>query len=237
MSPITRTGIGTPAWRRIADVLAGEIREGRWREGHRLPSGTRLAERFGVHRHTLRKSLAWLRAEGLLHPQGMRACVPRLPLPMSDCLFLPEYLHAQGIAARCGLLGCATVAAMPSSLQACVSCPWTGPLLHLACEVAVEGQAFAITEAWLPASDFTGLSMHLARGMGLGEALRQCGMRPVARRQGWVAAGPERITALAAEALAPDLSLHACALALDERGQPLKVCLHHLDAGRVRLLV
>lgn len=233
MSPIMRTGIGAPAWRRIADVLASEIREGRWREGHRLPSGTRLAERFGVHRHTLRKSLAWLRAEGLLHPQGMRACVPRLPLPMSDCLFLPEYLRTQGIAARCVPLACATVAAMPPTLQACVPCAWTGPLLHLACEVTAEGQAIAITEAWLPASGYTGLSMHLAQGMGLGEALRQCGMRPASRRQGWVTAGPERF----AEALAPDLSLHACALALDERGVPLKVCLHHLDAGRVRLLL
>jgi len=237
MSPSRRNRNAVPAWRRIAQVLAGEIREARWRDGHRLPSATRLAERFGVHRHTLRKSLAWLRAEGLLQPQGMRACVPRLPVPLPDCLFLPEHLRAQGMAARCALLACATVTALPQALQACVPCQWTGPLLHLAYEVAADGHPIAVTEAWLPAGEFTGLSMHLAQGMGLGAALRHCGMRPASRRHGWVAAGPERITALAAEAVAPDLSLLACILALDERGSPLKVCLHHLDAGRVRLLV
>lgn len=236
MSPIRRTRTGVPEWQRIARALAGEIREGRWRDGHRLPSATRLAERFGVHRHTLRKSLAWLRGEGLLQPRGTCVCVPRLPVPLPACIFLPEHLRGQGIAAHCTLLACTTVPDLPPSLRTRLPCQWPGPLLHVAYEVTCEAQVLALTEAWLPAGEFTGLSMHLAQGMGLGAALRHGGVRPASHRHGWVEAGVQPITALA-DATAPGLSLHACALALDERGQPLKVCLHHLDASRVRLLV
>jgi GntR family phosphonate transport system transcriptional regulator len=228
--------IGVPEWRRIAEVLAGEIRAGRWRDGQRLGSSTRLAERFQVHRHTLRKSLDWLRAEGLLPPRGMRVCVPRLPLPLSACSFLPEHLRGMGIAARCGLLACTTVPVLPPALRARLPLPWPGPLLYLAYEVAAGVDVLATTEAWLPAGEFTGLSMHVASGMGLGAALRQGGAAPASHRHGWVEAGPAPLLGLAAMA-APNLSLHACALALDERGQPLKVCLHHLDASRVRLMV
>ncbi|MDG2525898.1 GntR family transcriptional regulator [Stenotrophomonas sp. HITSZ_GD] len=223
-------------WRRIAAILATEIRQGYWRDGRPLPAALRLAERFGVHRHTVRKSLDWLRAEGLLRAHGRRVAAPRLPLPLAACTFLPEHLHDLGVQARSTLRACTTVAGLPPALQARTPCHLPGPLLHLVYDVAGGEQLWARTEAWLPAGAFTDVGARMVRGHALGTALRQAGIAAASRRHAWVEAGGELPDALADLADA-SLSLRVCVLALDARGLPLKLCLHHFDAGRLRLLV
>lgn len=223
-------------WRRIAAILATEIRQGQWRDGRPLPTAVQLAARFGVHRHTVRKSLDWLRAEGLLCEHGKRVAAPRLPLPLVACTFLPEHLRALGLHARGRLRGCTTVAGLPPTLRARTPCHLPGPLLHLVYDVVTGEQVWARTEAWLPAGGFTGIGARLASGQALGTALRQAGLADASRRHAWVEAGGECPAALADIAGAA-LSLRACVLALDAHGLPLKLCLHHLDAGRLRLLV
>jgi GntR family phosphonate transport system transcriptional regulator len=51
-------------WREIHAYLRGEIAEGRFRTGDRLPTEKELSTRFGVNRHTVRRALAELTAEG-----------------------------------------------------------------------------------------------------------------------------------------------------------------------------
>jgi len=222
-----------PAWRRIATTLAREIREGHWRDGQTLPAAVRLAQRFGVHRHTVRKSLKWLHAQGLLQSPGARAQVvaPRLPLPLPACIFLPEHLRQLGMGARCELLACATERALPPGLNQWLPYPLRGPLLHVVYTVMADGHLLCRTEAWLPASRFSGLSSHLAAGHALGHALRLSGIAPACQHHHWIEAGVADVEAVRESSLA----LRVCVLALDAQGGPLKLCLHHLDAGRVRL--
>lgn len=49
---------GVALWRQISDALAGDIANGQFVDGDRLPSEAALAERFGVNRHTVRASIA-----------------------------------------------------------------------------------------------------------------------------------------------------------------------------------
>ncbi|WP_194245562.1 phosphonate metabolism transcriptional regulator PhnF [Tabrizicola fusiformis] len=56
-------------WSEIADTLAADLARGAYRPGERLPSEAELARRFGVNRHTLRRALARLTAEGKLFPR------------------------------------------------------------------------------------------------------------------------------------------------------------------------
>lgn len=64
MENISR-GTGTALWRQIAERLEGEIRSGRYRPGERLPTEHRLAQDFGVNRHTVRRAVAALAERGL----------------------------------------------------------------------------------------------------------------------------------------------------------------------------
>ena len=56
-------------WSHIANELAQAIGQGVYAPGERLPSEHSLAERFGVNRHTIRRSLAALVQRGLVRAE------------------------------------------------------------------------------------------------------------------------------------------------------------------------
>jgi GntR family phosphonate transport system transcriptional regulator len=58
-----------PLWTAIRDTLRQEIATGQYRGGDKLPTEARLADRFGVNRHTIRRALADLAEAGLVHPR------------------------------------------------------------------------------------------------------------------------------------------------------------------------
>ncbi len=67
MTPSThRRETNGPMWRRIADELAAGIARGEPAAGRALPTAVELAERYGVHRHTVRQAFGRLQALGLV---------------------------------------------------------------------------------------------------------------------------------------------------------------------------
>ena len=56
-----------PLWQQIRDRLTAEVSDGRYPPGARLPSEARLAARFGVNRHTVRRALAEMQKDALVH--------------------------------------------------------------------------------------------------------------------------------------------------------------------------
>lgn len=56
----------TAIWAAIAGTLAGELAQGLYPAGAKLPTEAELAARFGVNRHTVRHALADLAAKGLV---------------------------------------------------------------------------------------------------------------------------------------------------------------------------
>ena len=63
---LLETGKGLTRWRQIADKLGHEVSAARFASG-RLPTESELAERFGVNRHTIRRAIAALAEQGLVH--------------------------------------------------------------------------------------------------------------------------------------------------------------------------
>src|ERR1700733_7260276 len=61
-----RSRSGYSTWRLIAEELRRDIVGGAQAPGTRLPSEGELAERFGVHRNTVRQAVAALAAEHLV---------------------------------------------------------------------------------------------------------------------------------------------------------------------------
>lgn len=71
----------TPLWKHVRDELARDIGQGRFAPGELLPTEERMTERFGVHRHTIRRALAELRERGLVRTeQGRGTLVLEQPL-------------------------------------------------------------------------------------------------------------------------------------------------------------
>ena len=59
--------MSTPIWQQIRAHLAEDLSARRYAPGDRLPSEAELATRFGVNRHTVRRALAALADDGLVH--------------------------------------------------------------------------------------------------------------------------------------------------------------------------
>ncbi|RYE87422.1 MAG: phosphonate metabolism transcriptional regulator PhnF [Hyphomicrobiales bacterium] len=63
---------GVALWRRIADDIRLDIVGGKLNSGEQLPTEARLAERFSANRHTVRRALAVLAAEGVVRAEQGR---------------------------------------------------------------------------------------------------------------------------------------------------------------------
>ncbi|MFF2039349.1 winged helix-turn-helix domain-containing protein [Kitasatospora sp. NPDC058170] len=68
-------------YRQIADLLAAEIRAGRWTPGRPIDSEKIMCARFGVARMTLRRAYESLRADGLIFTVPHRGTFVSDPLP------------------------------------------------------------------------------------------------------------------------------------------------------------
>ncbi len=65
-------GSGIALWRQIYQALRQEIVSGQLKPGAHVPTEQRLAERFGVNRHTVRRATATLEEDGLLRVEQGR---------------------------------------------------------------------------------------------------------------------------------------------------------------------
>ena len=73
---------GTQLWRNVADLIAEEIAGGVFKPGQKLHNERTLAERYAVHRHTLRRAIAELANHGLLDVRhGSGTFVQAVPIP------------------------------------------------------------------------------------------------------------------------------------------------------------
>jgi GntR family phosphonate transport system transcriptional regulator len=104
---------GIAVWAQIADALRREI-DRSLDESDWLPAESELAARFGVNRHTLRRAVDELIAEGLverIHGRGTRVLARGLVYGIGRDTRFTERLAASGRTARVTLLDRAEIAA------------------------------------------------------------------------------------------------------------------------------
>ncbi len=89
---------GVPIYRQIRDVLVNKI-QNLYKAGDPLPSESELAERFGVNRHTLRRAVDELVADGLVeryHGKGVFVLEPTINYAISSATRFTETLESKG---------------------------------------------------------------------------------------------------------------------------------------------
>ena len=232
-------GDGVTRWRRVADGIRAAIGDGSMTE--RLPSEGDLAERFGVNRHTVRRAIAALAAEGVVRAERGRGTfvsggAPRLAYAVGSRTRFSENVLAQARRPGGRLLRAARVPA-GAELAALLDCAAGAPLHRLDSVHEADGTPLSLGTAWFSAARFPDLAEAFAETGSITEALRRAGILDYRRRETRVTA--ERVSAEDAVhlAAAPDaLVLVSRGLDVDMAGRPLQALRTRFHADRMELV-
>ena len=99
---------GGTVWRRIADDLSAAIARGDHAAGDTLPAATALAERYGVHRHTVRQAFRHLAEQGLVtvsRGRGTQVSPRRVAYPLGRRVSMRANLGRLGLVGSSRVLG------------------------------------------------------------------------------------------------------------------------------------
>ena len=173
----------TPIWQAIADALRGDLAEGRYAPGDKLPTEAALAERFGVNRHTVRHGLAALTEAGLVRTRrGSGAYVAAVPTdyPIGRRVRFHENLIAAGRRPDKRVLQIEDRLATEGEARALKIDPAERVCVYHGLSLA-DGQPIAVFESVFPLSRLPGIATALAETRSVTEALRRLGVADFTR--------------------------------------------------------
>lgn len=234
-------GAGVAVWRQIEQQLASEIAASGFGENGRLPSESELAKRFGVNRHTVRRAMLGLAAQGLVSVEQGRGTFVQpgaIDYTIGRRTRFTENLREQGHAARGTVLAADTVKAEPKVAKALAL--RTGTLVYRIESLhAADGVPLTHARAWYPAARFAGLPDALERTDGqFSAALAEYGVVDYARR--WSRIGsmlPDAETARRLNINRQQPVLWVENVDVDSEGVPIKYGITNFAADRVQLYV
>lgn len=229
----------SPRWERIAAELRGDIAAGRFAPGAQLPNESLLAERFGVHRHTLRQAVRRLVHEGHLRvTQGRGTFVRELVLDyaLKRRTRMTENLAEAGERARRELL----------AHRQDLAGEWARPLglglrdrievLHT--RATVRGRPIGLATTVYPSRRLRGVAEAFAASGSITEALRRLGVADYVRASSTVSCRlptPQEADLLARAATEPVLVVQFHSV--DGAGTPVEAGRTLFAADAVQLTV
>lgn len=149
-----------PRWSRIADEIAAQIERGEFADGASLPSAIAVAERYGVHRHTVRQAFRHLQDLGLVSVERGRGTIVqgrRFPYRLGRRVSLRANFGAAGVEVEGRIVdsGMAVAdAATAERLAIAEGDPiWVIRTLNLAAGVAVSTGVHRLSVARFPEFD------------------------------------------------------------------------------------
>ena len=239
-TPSVVRGSGVSAWRQIADAVRDEIAAGVFSAGERMPTEAELALRFGVNRHTLRRALAALAADGLVRAdQGRGTFVAErpLPYPIGRRTRFSTAVEAAGRAPGRILLGAVVEPATPALARRLRLSP--GARLHrIETMSVVDGAPISVATGWLSAERFPDFPALVAETGSYTAAFVRCGVADYVRLETRIRAA----LADADDALRLGLPAGAAVLVTDNidgdpAGRPLECGHTRFAADRIELTV
>lgn len=233
-------GGGIAVWRRIADRIEAEIAGSGLDAGARLPTEAELAQRFGVNRHTVRRALSALAAEGVVAAaQGRGTFVrhPRIPYPIGPRTRFTAIMAAEGHAAGAELIAAAEVPADALTAARLRLAPGA-PVLRARMKRFSDGVPVSIGVSFLPLPRFQAFPDAFRSLGAVTPALAHCGVADYRRLETRVSAR----AATGAEAVELDLGadrilLVAESVNVDADGLPIQATEALFAAGRIELVI
>ncbi|MEX6508039.1 phosphonate metabolism transcriptional regulator PhnF [Jiella sp. M17.18] len=235
---MSQSADGIARWRRVAD----EIREMIGGGLEKLPVETELAARFGVNRHTVRRALAALAAEGLVRSErGRGTFVERLPerlvYPVGARTRFTE--NVSRLARQpAGRLIAATREAADGQLARELSLRPGAPLHRLETLHVADAIPLSVGTAWFPAERFPNIVAAYAETGSVTKALAAHGVDDYRRHQTRI--GAERVGRADAAHLAcpaDGIVLVTESANYDPKDVPIQFSRSRFLADRVELLI
>lgn len=168
----------TPVWKSIAIALTDDIALGRYETGGKLPAEAQLSARFGVNRHTVRRALAEMAEQGLVHPRrgaGVFVAAKPTDYPIGKRVRFHQNLTREGKNPAKQILTLETRAAAASEANALQLAP--GAEVHVYDGLSLaDGQPIALFQSIFPADRFPGILVALQEMRSVTAALQQFGI-------------------------------------------------------------
>jgi GntR family phosphonate transport system transcriptional regulator len=228
-------------WRRIADDIRLDIVGGKLARGDRLPGEMAFAERFSVNRHTVRRALAVLEAEGVIRTeQGRGSFVDkarRLSYRIGKRTRFSEGLAGQArnlertlLASRIENAGAGVARALDLKPGARVT--------RLDTLSSADGQPLSRATSWLDYRRFPDFAERFVKARSITTAFKASGVSDYARASTHISARHADAEETKLLMLAPGaILLVSEAIDADADGRPLQYVLSRFPAERMELVV
>ena len=226
-------------WEAIADVLRGEIVDGRFVPGQRLPNEDVLARRFAVNRHTLRQAMQALARDGHVRVvQGRGTFVRELVLDyaLRRRTRMTENLASIGATAEREML-LHRIAPRNDFATSLGGAP-DDAAEWIATRASVRGRVVALSTSVFPRPRLTGIAAAWRRSGRITEALRTLGIDDYTRKHSVVSARlpcQAEADVLARSAAQPVLVVHYTNV--DRDGTPVEAGVTVFAADAIQLTV
>ncbi|MCA0871174.1 phosphonate metabolism transcriptional regulator PhnF [Seohaeicola saemankumensis] len=173
----------TPLWKSIAIALTADIAESRYATGDQLPTEAQLAAKFGVNRHTVRRALADMADQGLVHARrgaGVFVAATPTDYAIGRRVRYHQNIAAGGQAPSKSILSLTTRASDAREAQA-LELP-TGSPVHVYDGLSLaDGLPIALFQSVFPADRLPDLPDALQETSSVTRALQTCGIQDYTR--------------------------------------------------------
>lgn len=232
---------GVALWRRIADGIRLDIVGGKLAEGDRLPSEAVLAERFSANRHTVRRALAVLAAEGVVGAEQGRGTfvrrARRLSYPISRRTRFSEGLAGQAQSLVTRHLGHRIEAASAAIARGLDLRPGAR-VVRIDGVSSADATPVSRSTTWLDYRHFPDAGERLAETKSFTRMFASYGIADYQRASTRVSARHADVEETQLLGLAPGAILLVLeAVDVDETGRPISYALSRFPAERMELVV
>ena len=227
-------------WSQIAQEIAQAIGAGSYPPGKRLPSEQALAERFGVNRHTIRRSLSELGQRGLVRAtQGSGTYVEEFAV---DLALGKRTRHRESLS-RTGLSGSIrvleqTIERASESVARALEVRKGSRVLHLLVLGDANGQPLHFSDRYFPLPRFSGLGEHLHATGSITQSFAVLGVLDYTRKTSRISARlPDSTIATHLRQSNTRPTLFVTSVNIDVDGCPIEYALTWFAGDRVSFTV
>ncbi|PXW78842.1 GntR family transcriptional regulator [Ruegeria sp. P4] len=182
---MAKSATRTPVWKSIAITLIDDIAQGRYETGTKLPAEAQLAERFGVNRHTVRRALANMAEQGLVHARrgaGVFVAAKPTDYPVGKRIRFHQNIRRAGRVPSKKVLRLEILAADSREADALDLNPGDPVVVYEGLSYA-DDHPVALARTVFPAERLPGILDALEAHESITAALNACGVEDYTRRE------------------------------------------------------